>query len=53
VVYCTNFCDIGINDSEDGVIIIAVIDNLLKGAAGQAVQNMNIMYNFPEQAALL
>lgn len=49
----TNFCDIGINDSEDGVIIIAVIDNLLKGAAGQAVQNMNIMYNFPEQEALL
>lgn len=48
----TNFCDIGINDSEDGVIIIAAIDNLLKGAAGQAVQNMNIMYKFPEHTAL-
>ena len=48
----TNFCDIGINDSDDGVIIIAVIDNLLKGAAGQAVENMNIMYNFPESTAL-
>ena len=49
----TNFCDIGINDSDDGVIIIAAIDNLLKGAAGQAVENMNIMYGIPEQTALL
>lgn len=49
----TNYCDIGINDSEDGVIIIAAIDNLLKGAAGQAVQNMNIMYAIPEQTALV
>lgn len=49
----TNYCDIGINDSEDGVIIIAAIDNLLKGAAGQAVQNMNIMYGIPEQTALV
>lgn len=49
----TNYCDIGINDSEDGVIIIAAIDNLLKGAAGQAVQNMNIMYGIPEQTAIV
>ncbi|MFA5144952.1 MAG: N-acetyl-gamma-glutamyl-phosphate reductase [Candidatus Omnitrophota bacterium] len=49
----TNFCDIGIKESADSVIIIAAIDNLLKGASGQAVQNMNIMYKFPEQAALL
>lgn len=49
----TNYCDIGINDSEDGVIIIAAIDNLLKGAAGQAVENMNIMYGIPEQTALV
>ena len=49
----TNFCDIGIKDSADTVIIIAAIDNLLKGASGQAVQNMNIMYKFPEHTALL
>ncbi len=49
----TNFCDIGIKESADSAIIISAIDNLLKGAAGQAVQNMNIMYNFPEYTALL
>ncbi|MDP3732808.1 MAG: N-acetyl-gamma-glutamyl-phosphate reductase [Candidatus Omnitrophota bacterium] len=49
----TTFCDIGIKDSGDTIIIIATIDNLLKGASGQAVQNMNIMYKFPEYTALL
>ena len=49
----TNFCDITIKDEADKVIIVAAIDNLLKGASGQAVQNMNIMYNFPEYTALL
>jgi len=49
----TNFCDIGIKESNDSVIIIAAIDNLLKGAAGQAVQNMNIIYKFGETTALL
>ena len=49
----TNFCDIGIKDCGGKVIVIAVIDNLLKGAAGQAVQNMNIMYKFVEETALL
>jgi N-acetyl-gamma-glutamyl-phosphate reductase len=49
----TNFCDIGIHDDKDKIIVIACIDNLLKGASGQAVQNMNIMYNFPEYTALL
>lgn len=49
----TNFCDIGIKDYGDKVIIVSVIDNLLKGACGQAVQNMNIMYKFPEYTALL
>jgi len=48
----TNFCDIGIKEDKDDVIIICAIDNLLKGASGQAVQNMNIMYKFPEQAGL-
>jgi N-acetyl-gamma-glutamyl-phosphate reductase len=49
----TNFCDIGIKDGGDKIIIIAAIDNLLKGAAGQAVQNMNIMYNLSEAMGLL
>ncbi|MFH1640745.1 MAG: N-acetyl-gamma-glutamyl-phosphate reductase, partial [Candidatus Omnitrophota bacterium] len=49
----TNFCDIGIKDCGNNVIIISAIDNLLKGASGQAVQNMNIMYGFPESAGLV
>ncbi len=49
----TNFCDIGIKVNTENIIVIAAIDNLLKGASGQAVQNMNIMYNFPEYTALL
>lgn len=49
----TNFCDIGIKDNGDTAIIISAIDNLLKGASGQAVQNMNIMYKFPEHTALI
>lgn len=48
----TNFCDIGIREEKDRVIIISAIDNLLKGASGQAVQNMNIMYGFPEDTGL-
>jgi len=49
----TNFCDIGIMNNPDSVIIICAIDNLIKGASGQAVQNMNIMYGFPETMGLL
>ncbi|RJP28266.1 MAG: N-acetyl-gamma-glutamyl-phosphate reductase [Candidatus Omnitrophota bacterium] len=52
-VYETNYCDIGIKDCGDSVIIIAAIDNLSKGASGQAVQNMNIMYKIPETTGLL
>ncbi len=48
----TNFCDIGIKEEKDKVIIVSAIDNLVKGAAGQAVQNMNIMCGFPEAAGL-
>ncbi|MFC1658100.1 N-acetyl-gamma-glutamyl-phosphate reductase [Candidatus Omnitrophota bacterium] len=50
----TNLCDIAIKafPQENLIIITAAIDNLGKGAAGQAVQNMNIMYGFPEQTAL-
>jgi len=48
----TNFCDIGIKDCGGSVILISAIDNLIKGASGQAVQNMNIMYGFPEKMGL-
>lgn len=46
----TNYCDIGftIDERVNKIKVISVIDNLLKGAAGQAVQNMNIMSGFPE-----
>jgi N-acetyl-gamma-glutamyl-phosphate reductase len=49
----TNYCDIGVKEEKDMVIIVCVIDNLLKGASGQAVQNMNIMCGYPEKTALL
>jgi N-acetyl-gamma-glutamyl-phosphate reductase len=50
----SNFCDIGLKlDTRTGrVIIISAIDNLVKGASGQAVQNMNIMNGFPENMGL-
>ncbi len=50
-----NFCDIGVKVDERSktAIVITAIDNLLKGAAGQAVQNMNIMEGFTETEGLL
>lgn len=50
----TNYCDIGIFASAktDRVIVVSAIDNLVKGAAGQAVQNMNIRYAFSEEEGL-
>jgi len=49
----TNFCDIGIKQHNKNIIITASIDNLMKGAAGQAVQNMNIMEGFNESQGLV
>jgi N-acetyl-gamma-glutamyl-phosphate reductase len=50
----TNFCDIGWRVNASGrVVIVSVLDNLLKGASGQAVQNMNVMLGAPEDAGLL
>jgi N-acetyl-gamma-glutamyl-phosphate reductase len=51
----TNFCDIGFIFDPDSqrAIIVAAEDNLVKGAAGQAVQNMNLVLGFPETQALL
>jgi len=50
----TNYCDIGFQVAErtKRLVIISVIDNLVKGASGQAVQNMNIMLGLPETAGL-
>ncbi len=50
----TNYCDIGIHFNADTgqVIIASAIDNLVKGAAGQAVQNMNLIFGFPEETGL-
>jgi len=49
----TNFCDIGLKVMGSDLIVISCIDNLMKGAAGQAVQNMNIMCGFDETEGLL
>ncbi|MGE3958260.1 MAG: N-acetyl-gamma-glutamyl-phosphate reductase [Vicinamibacterales bacterium] len=50
----TNFCDIGWKVNASGrAVLVSVIDNLLKGASGQAVQNMNLMIGAPEEAGLL
>jgi N-acetyl-gamma-glutamyl-phosphate reductase len=50
----TNFCDIGWRvDASGRAILVSVIDNLLKGASGQAVQNMNVMLGIDERTALL
>jgi N-acetyl-gamma-glutamyl-phosphate reductase len=50
----SNYCDIGlaVDLRTKKVIIIAAIDNLIKGAAGQAVQNMNIICGFKEDTGL-
>src|SRR5262249_35063629 len=55
VVQRTNFCDLGVRfDEKTGrAVVVAAIDNLGKGAAGQAVQNMNLMFGFPETDGLL
>lgn len=49
-----NHCRIALHRPQDGdtVVILSVIDNLVKGAAGQAVQNMNLMFGLPERAGL-
>ena len=51
----TNFCDIGFQIAKDGkrCVIVSCLDNLLKGAAGQAVQNMNLMCGWSEAEGLV
>ena len=51
----TNFCDIGfrIDEKNKTIVLLSIIDNMVKGAAGQAIQNMNIMFGFNETEGLL
>ena len=48
----TNKCILYLEIFEDKIYIISIIDNLIKGASGQAVQNMNLMFGFPEDTGL-
>ncbi len=50
----SNFCGIGVtvSESDDRAVVVTAIDNLVKGASGEAVQNMNIMLGFPETMGL-
>ncbi len=51
----TNFCDIGwkVDEASGRAVMISVIDNLVKGAAGQGVQNLNIVLGLDERTGLL
>ena len=51
----TNFCDIGWKVDETGAraVLVAVLDNLVKGAGGSAVQNLNIMLGIDERTGLI
>jgi N-acetyl-gamma-glutamyl-phosphate reductase len=52
--YGSNYCDVAVrvDDRARLLIVMAAIDNLVKGASGQAIQNMNIMFGFPEPMGL-
>jgi N-acetyl-gamma-glutamyl-phosphate reductase len=52
-VKTTNFCDLGLAVRGKQVVVFSAIDNLVKGAAGQAVQNMNLMYGLDEKTGLM
>jgi N-acetyl-gamma-glutamyl-phosphate reductase len=50
----SNYCDISVHTDHSGsvLIIVSAIDNMVKGAAGQAIQNMNLIFGFEERTAL-
>ena len=52
-VKTTNFCDIGFASRGRQLVVFSAIDNLVKGAAGQAVQNMNLMFGLDEKTGLM
>lgn len=49
----TNFCDISVRFNRSQLVVFAALDNLIKGASGVAVQNMNLMFGWNEKTALL
>lgn len=49
----TNFCDISVHTDGKQVVVFSAIDNLIKGAAGQAVQNMNLMFGLDDKTGLI
>ena len=49
----TNFCDIAVHSNGKQIVAFAALDNLVKGAAGQAVQNMNLMFGLDEKTGLV
>jgi N-acetyl-gamma-glutamyl-phosphate reductase len=52
-VKTTNFCDIGFATRGNQLVVFSAIDNLVKGAAGQAIQNMNLMFGLEETTGLM
>jgi N-acetyl-gamma-glutamyl-phosphate reductase len=52
-VVASNYCHIGIEAGNDSVVVMSAIDNLIKGAAGGAVQWMNRLWSLPETTGLL
>ena len=52
-VKTTNFCDLGFAVRGKQIVVFSALDNLVKGAAGQAVQNMNLMFGLDEKTGLL
>ncbi|HEY8225267.1 MAG TPA: N-acetyl-gamma-glutamyl-phosphate reductase [Pyrinomonadaceae bacterium] len=52
-VKTTNFCDIGFATRGNQIVVFSAIDNLVKGAAGQAIQNMNLMFGLEETTGLM
>jgi len=52
-VKTTNFCDIAVHSNGRQIVVFSALDNLVKGAAGQAVQNMNLMFGLEETTGLM
>jgi N-acetyl-gamma-glutamyl-phosphate reductase len=52
-VALTNFCDLSVRVAGGRLVVLSAIDNLIKGASGQAIQNMNLQFGLPETAGLL
>ena len=49
----SNFCDVTLRVVRGQIVVLSCLDNLIKGAAGAAVQNFNLMHGYPETMALL